>query len=750
MTDEDMSVFSTPTPLAGTGAEAFDHEAFLNMLAVNQLVEAAGGSELPPSGNHPQADPLQSVHDIPPLAGWRAEDPMPAEQIAATTTHDAEVRPARKRQRREDEDMKGDEDYDDNTGPWSLDPPPAPRLAPTQIVGDSPSPYDASAKAPTTEANTHSEPAAAYPVDDDMYLLAADAYQGKLFAHPTATPSKARPHGSGKGKERATQETDIWENDGDKVLVSVAELGHLRELARQQEEERSSWTTQGGGTGRAQPQANAQPHHHPVPAAIARPIDIRDALRPPNSRQPSPTNAFPITVDLNDPEQRKLFRELLQNREVLMPWARRSRADIPAPMDVDMPNEPEPGEWTDDPHSPPPSPPPPRLLAQSSRENPDVYRPLIPTSHAETMTSAAANAEWMNTVKALGLSQLPNGGLGKFPKVHTRSPADRMRGIPQEARDEFMRLPRGTRMILEVYGKAIVDRAEATRITRDIEHVVRTVTKLDVFCLTPPPRPAQGTPLSEAPTAWLLTGITPWATKILANRHGWATRDVAFFAYDQPEPLPTYLFTLEGFNQGNADMAATIVCEEFKREPTFNAIKSYVAANSELNTSGNAKQATHELINTVRVVLRYTDNDDENSAALGHVYMDSPTLSPEQWTIWRDGIIEKRFSLSFYAYDLHGEKIRCDRCHGADHMTNQCDYMHLGDWHGTYTPYTPPPPPPRAQQVPAGGPETYAMGGDRGTARGKFRGYGGAPRRGTDMRARGGKRFSNMGVPRGG
>ncbi|KAI0360656.1 hypothetical protein OH77DRAFT_1586231 [Trametes cingulata] len=759
MSDGDTSQLTTPTPRMGGLDVALDKESFLAMITANQLVD-----DTPHELQAFRADaltiqdPLQAIFDNPQPEGWQDIGGETGGTATTATLHDASGRPVRKRPRRDTNETQEDGGDDIDLDLWKADQPMAPMLNPTQPSGDTPPPYE-------DDTGTLHEPR----------TRAADQL---AMASGEAAEASAR----GKGKAREDEQRSPVEIE--KVLVSLNELNYLRDLARQHPE------LQARGM-RASEAAMATPpslsRNQARPAQVARPIGIREAMRPLNSRGPSPTNSFPLAVDLNDPEQRRLCREILMSREGMMPWARTTREDTGTAMEVDAPAEQEPGEWT--PHhpddTPPPPPPPPapahqttyaqdqpaqyanattvpaaRETATLTAEAPEPVWATAPTatsasvSNVTTLATTAAldkaHREWSEAVEALGLSEPPMGTFGRFPAVHTRAPTDRMRGIPQEALDEFLRLPRGSRMVLEVYGKAQVDRAEATKITRDIEHVIRTVTKLDVFGLTPPPKPAPGTPQEEAPTAWLLTGITPRATRILANRHGWATRDVAFFAYDQPEPIPTYLFALEGFNQSNADMAAAIVREEFKREPTYNATKSLVTANVSLN-KGDPKTATNALLDTIRVQLRYSGTDPD-APALGHVYMDSPTLSVDQWTKWRQNILDKGFSDSFYAYDLHKTNIRCARCHAADHMTDQCQYMHLGDWHGVYTPPPQAPPQPVVALQPAeGGFEEYGMMNARG-GRGAYRGYGGGGnRRGSSIRARGGRKFVHApNFPRGG
>ncbi|KAI0362310.1 hypothetical protein OH77DRAFT_1584742 [Trametes cingulata] len=724
--NERTSRFTTPTPMqAGTAAD-LDHEAFLRMIAANQLVENNYGTmEATQPTSALQHDPLSDIFDNAHAVDWPTVNEAYGGQQGLLAQLNDTGRPLRKRQRC-DTDETQEATQEDPVDTWQPIPPLPVDQAQTHPAGDTPPPYDATANASILPQGYH-DPADGTP-------------GGKQSATPLPTEKGKAREDPGARKERPGQ-----------VLISVAELDRLRKLALQNEEQRED-----GGRDEADA-APARTDKHPLPAvqplrpaqAIAKPIDIRTALRLPLNGDPPRSNSFPLTVDFNDPEQRRMLRELLQSREDTMTRTRGVRNANAMDMDVD-PDAAYEGEPDD--HNEP--------MAMGTGTHTRLTHTGEPRAESSTRSQdlpvgppslAAEEAQriWRKEIEDLDLSTPPMGSFGKFPEVHVRSPTDRLRGIPQEALDEFAKLPRGTKMVLEVYGKAYVDRADATKITRDIEHVIRTVTRLDTFGLTPPPPPAPGTPVTEVPSAWLLTGLTPVATRVLANRHGWANRDVAFFAYDQPEPLPTYLFALDGFNQNNADRAAMIVREEFKREPIFNSIQNLVAANPMLK--GETRTLAINIVNSIRVVLRH-ENNDVNAPAIGHIYMDPPTLSTEQWTAWRDDIIAKGFTKAFYANTLHSAALRCHRCHAADHLSDQCQYMHLGDWHGTYTPPAATPTAtavqtPTAQQNPY---NEYVTVPTRGGGRGGYRGYSGGPRRGADLRARGGKKFANTLPPRGG
>ncbi|KAI0349396.1 hypothetical protein OH77DRAFT_1440449 [Trametes cingulata] len=457
---------------------------------------------------------------------------------------------------------------------------------------------------------------------------------------------------------------------------------------------------------------------------------------------------FPIRVDWSDPEDVKRIQELLRYTIERSGWRRPPQEDHQTAMDVDTPQDQTQAgahpvatwrttEGTTGGAQP---------RANSSQTDPSPQA----GGHDETSRTAATALplarERATQIESLGLSQAPTGG---FPAVHARSPSDRLRGIPPAAKEEFRRQQRGTTAVLEVYGGKNFNYETAAMVTPDIERVIKTATGLEGFVLTPPPRCSPTTEPSEVPTAWLLTNLTPAATEYLAAQHAFATSDTAFFVYDKPEAIPTYLFALKGFNQSDAATAIAIVKEEFRREPLYNMVKGLVEANPELKEDPDA---TDNLIDTIKVVLRRRGG--ERAPAIGHVYMDSPTLAADQWVAWIDGIKEHGFSRAFYLCELADTNFRCDRCHGADHHTDQCAYAHLGDWHGTYVE-----PPAQAPTITptntadwTGNAEDANQAGGgrggRGGGRGALRGYqgGGNNRRGYGDRGRGGRRF--VGAPR--
>ncbi|KAI0361159.1 hypothetical protein OH77DRAFT_1417370 [Trametes cingulata] len=705
----EVSPNRSPTPIAMSTAATLEHDDYLALIKAQQLITHDALGE--------QGGRLLATQDVDlvqldtQLMAWPQDGGHGQEAYTHPAERSGAERPSRKRQRLDSGETPQDNEPEADLL-WQLEDPLAAAMRPTQPTGDTPPPYDTIA----TRASDSGVPPA---------------------GHAARVTISAPLDRKGKGRARDEPAISTPVGGGEQVLISIDELLHLRSLAKQND----SGAQQMEDVGYAVPEDHHWGEHavtHPNrEQGIAQPIDIRTALRPPRSAQASPVNSFPLTVDFNDPEHRRLLRELLLSRDNTMSRTCSTTDE----MEIDDAGS---RDTTRTDTFPPPRTPTggstTRLVAHHSGA---TFGP--PATAPPPKATSPVTAALVDRMAGLGLSVPPTGEGGRFPAVQVRSPTDRVRGIPQEALDEFRKLPQGTKMVLEVYGKAQVDRAEATKITRDIEKIIKAATGLEVFALTPPPRPAPSDLPSEVPTAWLLTGITPAASATLARRHGWATPDVAFYAYNHPEPIPTYVFALEGFNQSNTDTAAAIVREEFMREPTYSAIRNLVAANPALN--GDVKGATTRILQSVKVVLR-REGTSEDSPSMGHVYMESPTLAPDQWTAWRKDLLAKKFSLTRYTLEFCKENIRCDRCHAADHRTAQCEYMHLADWHGKYTPA--PPPPPSQQQV-TEGQEDSAFRGFRGGGRGPYRGAGGGgPRRGSTMRGRGGKKFAQGSAPRGG
>ncbi|KAI0360390.1 hypothetical protein OH77DRAFT_1418308 [Trametes cingulata] len=729
--------YATPTPAGAPGAqEELTLEVFMAMVAHQQMLDTAANEarsgldtyELSENGETNAMEVEGTQHHQTDLVG---DAPL----------HDGTAdKPARKRQRVESE--MGPYEGPEKRNAAVTIPAPAHQQTPLTALPQPPAYPTTTAEenrlSPLERSGAHDVPPPyGTPLPPPPFCpspegtcAALEGVRGLMLEGVPRGPTyeeKGKAREAGYAASNPDQET---RQPSGMVQIPVEELARLRERARLHAEAEDS--DAGNSTPRADNARHERGAGGPQYCAVHGQIPARPprATRPPtpplplrrlgqdNSLPASPE--FPIKVNWGNPEEVKRFNALVRYAIERSAWATASTNDQQAAMDVDSPQE------------------------QDRSGEADAAR-----SAGTLTTRTSLEIERAAQIASLGLSKPLRD---RFPVVNVRSPSDRLRGIPPAAKEAFRSQPRGTTAVLEVYGGKNYDHESAARVTPDIERVIKTATGLESFGLAPPPRATANTDPTEVPTAWLLTGLTPRATELLANQHAFATASVAFFVYDKPEAIPTYLFALKGFNQSDTATAIKIVQEEFRREPMYGMLQSRVEANPVLNKDPDAAD---KLIDEIKVVLRRSVGENASKALLGHVYMGSPTLAPDQWTAWIDDIKEKGFSDAFYNFELADVKLRCDRCHAADHTTDQCEYTHLGDWQGTYIepPTTPLAPPAQTdigtnENGTTAGAMAYA--GGRGGGRGAFRGYQQGARRGYGSRDRGGRGYAGAGRARGG
>ncbi|KAI0358356.1 hypothetical protein OH77DRAFT_1519020 [Trametes cingulata] len=281
----------------------------------------------------------------------------------------------------------------------------------------------------------------------------------------------------------------------------------------------------------------------------------------------------------------------------------------------------------------------------------------------EREAALALQATRAGEIAKLGLAPPLEDG---HPAVHANDPKDRA----------------GTYVLLDVYGEGDIEDTDAQRIYDNLQAALKRITGLGKVKLEQPPRTPRAVSKEHAATTWFASGLYPAAVTLLVTVHAWPTADITFFAYKETEFIPRYLFAVKGFTQDDHDEVRLAVWDIFRKTPIYPSIFNLVKKNPDY-VGMNHTQVAEELLSTIEVAIRPV-NEEKHARLITHVYMTSPTRSAAMWESWRNGICYPPKGRPFLEEHLHLEVsqriTRCRACHGADHLTTQCQYGHLEGW----------------------------------------------------------------------
>ncbi|KAI0360310.1 hypothetical protein OH77DRAFT_1508694 [Trametes cingulata] len=297
----------------------------------------------------------------------------------------------------------------------------------------------------------------------------------------------------------------------------------------------------------------------------------------------------------------------------------------------------------------------------------------------ETEMALALHASRVGEIAKLGLAPpLENGN----PAVHANSPKDRVRNVPEAKLRDWRGEQAGTYVLLDVYGEGDIEDTDPQRIYDNLQAALKRITGLEKVKLEQPPRTPRTVSKEHAATTWFASGLYPAAVALLVRVHAWPTADITFFAYRETEFIPRYLFAIKGFTQNDQDEVRLAVWEIFREAPIYPSIYNLVKKNPDY-IGMDHNRVTDDILSTIEVSIKPV-NEEKHARLITHVYMTSPTRSAAMWESWRDGLRYppkgKALSEDHPHLEVSQRITRCKACHGADHLTTQCQYGHLEGW----------------------------------------------------------------------
>ncbi|KAI0687160.1 hypothetical protein BC835DRAFT_1309261 [Cytidiella melzeri] len=202
-----------------------------------------------------------------------------------------------------------------------------------------------------------------------------------------------------------------------------------------------------------------------------------------------------------------------------------------------------------------------------------------------------------------------------------------------------------------------------------------------------------------------------------------------FFATNGPV-IDMFLGTIEGFDdEADEDQLRTVVNRAFNESDLNSTITALARTNDQL-----ALLPLEIVIDMIRRSLNIkiveTKRQDNTTFRVAHLFLDSPTLNPLDWRVFRDRAMKSNFKDPFLGMNIRSIKCWiCGICTSALHTKQTCPILMEPGW--LYDPSINPPPTTTTQtsasQTPATTFTTITSGNRNGSERG---GRGGKGQRG--------------------
>ncbi|OJT10530.1 Transposon TX1 uncharacterized 149 kDa protein [Trametes pubescens] len=292
------------------------------------------------------------------------------------------------------------------------------------------------------------------------------------------------------------------------------------------------------------------------------------------------------------------------------------------------------------------------------------------TTHAMSERPPRTEVQYMRAMEGLGIMARPADG---FPEVHFQSTLELTRHISAQNLAEWRkRSPPECRLLLIVFGEEGLNRAAAARLSSRMETIFEEFLGHSRFRLDPPLLLEHENALKQDPAlVWRLSNIEPLAKSLLVRQFGWSNGQTSFHAFGEEYPVPKLVTGLDGFTQKSG--VDRDIRDAFLDGPFLATIENLVRKKN--RSAIRVREIATAAVNALRVEIRHSIKDDEESPFTAYVYINIPGVDPKAWEEWKKNEVE--LLTEYFGADgritLHRGD-RCRGCHGMDHTWTHCRY----------------------------------------------------------------------------
>ncbi|KAI0683573.1 hypothetical protein C8T65DRAFT_749462 [Cerioporus squamosus] len=274
-------------------------------------------------------------------------------------------------------------------------------------------------------------------------------------------------------------------------------------------------------------------------------------------------------------------------------------------------------------------------------------------------------------------TDIPSGG---FPTIHRDDPETSIRGMATDWIREVWRDPANTDILLEVYNYQYSEEDEHNRrISNLLQSNLSLIAGESGFNVVPPePASSSSRRSRDRPSMWAVRGLSPRGVARALARSAWSFKTISFLTFPRAATLPSWLFMLEGFLNGNTDKIRAAVLRVLGEESMREWIAEMASTNPEF-AGWPADEAVDEILDSLRVDTFQLSNGN----LVANIYiLRSPTRSMKQWRRWVASLRSRRYP-SFTSGTGRVRYIApCAGCKSVNHLTHLCPFPRIRGWNG--------------------------------------------------------------------
>ncbi|RDX57552.1 hypothetical protein OH76DRAFT_1493681 [Lentinus brumalis] len=305
-------------------------------------------------------------------------------------------------------------------------------------------------------------------------------------------------------------------------------------------------------------------------------------------------------------------------------------------------------------------------------EDPDTAAGWMPED-GEVLPSALRNRAPLDNAAP---TPVPDGG---FPTIHRDDPETALRGMAIDWMREVWSDAPNTDVIVQVYNyRYTEDDVLNGRVAEALRWAFEQLSGERGFDVVPPePEEGSSRRQRDMPSIWVIRGLTPRATEHALRRGYWSFPRISFAALPRATAMQNWLFTLEGFLEGNADKIRAAVLRVLREEDMQTWMAEMIATNPAY-AGWSLRRALEDVFDSVQVETMQLGNGTH----LANVFIRPPTRSLREWRRWVAELRSRRYR----SFAIGTGRVRyvssCSGCTSVSHPTHLCPFPRIPGWNG--------------------------------------------------------------------
>lgn len=269
---------------------------------------------------------------------------------------------------------------------------------------------------------------------------------------------------------------------------------------------------------------------------------------------------------------------------------------------------------------------------------------------------------------------------GGFPKIHGDRPFSLFANQPASQRQAWSNMS-GPKLGIQVYDEDASNPTDAVRLAGTLAATIERIFNIKNVAIATPQVDSPPTSANSPPFTFLAHGFSRDIAAAMLHQGTYSSRLITFHVFKICWTLPRFICGFSGFTSTDELAIKVAIRNALQEEHAIELITDLVSGNPHFRhvTTGNA---FYRVLNSLEITVIDNRLPGGFRAPIVNIYMDSPTVDPAKWIVWRNFVFSLKISTDFLGTATGMPNRPCTGCHSADHPRGLCPFPNIPGWNG--------------------------------------------------------------------